>query len=51
MMFFLMAFASLAVANIVYSVVQVLRDGYGHPSTLPTHRPAQYQQWPTDPNR
>ncbi|MFD3448524.1 hypothetical protein ACFDTO_28400 [Microbacteriaceae bacterium 4G12] len=38
MMILLSIAALLAAVVVVFTVAQVLRDGYGHPSTLPADR-------------
>ena len=37
-MMILLLIAALIAAILVFTVVQILRDGYGHPSTIPADR-------------
>ena len=37
-MIILLSIAALLAAIVVFTVAQVLRDGYGHPSTVPADR-------------
>ncbi len=37
-MMILLLIAALIAAILVFTVAQVLRDGYGHPSTIPADR-------------
>ncbi len=37
-MMILLLMAALIAAILVYTVVQILHDGYGHPSTIPADR-------------
>jgi hypothetical protein len=37
-MMILLSIAALLAAILVFTVTQILRDGYGHPSTIPADR-------------
>ncbi len=37
-MMILLSIAALLAAILVFTVAQILRDGYGHPSTIPADR-------------